>query len=210
MTKIKLCGMKRMQDIEYVNKYLPEYAGFVFASGKRKVTADETITLRNGLASNVKAVGVFVNEDITCLIETCKKCTLDCIQLHGDEDNSYIEQLKDLRDSGIELWKAIRIQDEATVESLAMYNVDVFVLDAYTAGQYGGAGKTFDWRLARRAKKFGKIILAGGLNIENVSDAVNCVEPYCVDVSSGIESDGVKDGEKIRQFVQRVRSEENL
>lgn len=207
MTKVKICGLKRDEDIRYVNKYLPDYIGFVFAESKRRVTVEQAARLRSELDPRVKAVGIFVNEDMENVVETAAKCRLDCIQLHGDEDGQYVEKLKELlkfqRD--VEIWKAIRVKDEKSLVVLDEYEVDAFVLDTFVEGAYGGVGKVFDWKLAKLAKAFGKIIVAGGLSVENVSDAVELVMPFGVDVSSNVETDGVKDEVKIKCFIEKVR-----
>lgn len=209
MTKIKICGIKRIEDVQYVNKYLPDYIGFVFAQSKRRVTVNQVVILRNELDSRIKTVGVFVNEDIDKLIETVTKCKLNCIQLHGDENGEYIEKLKySLNLHGakeVEIWKAIRVKDESSILLLESFKVEAFVLDTFVEGAYGGVGKVFDWNLAKLAKAYGKIIVAGGLSIDNVSDAVESVRPYGVDVSSNVETDGYKDESKIRCFIEKVR-----
>lgn len=204
MTKIKICGLKRIEDVQYVNKYLPDYIGFVFAESKRKVTMEQAAELREGLDSRIKAVGVFVNESLDKVVEITDKCRLDAIQLHGDEDGLYVEKLKGSIKS-VEIWKAIRVKDESSLLLLDEYKVDAFVLDAFVEGVYGGVGKVFDWKLAKLAKEYGRIIVAGGLSVDNVSDAVDLVMPYGVDVSSNVETDGVKDELKIQGFIEKVR-----
>lgn len=209
MTKIKICGLKRIEDIQYVNKYLPDYIGFVFAQSKRRVTLEQVMKLRNDLDLRIKTVGVFVNEDIDKVIEIGMKCRLDCLQLHGDEDETYVENLKDLLNAhsvnDVEIWKAIRVKDESSIALLKSFKVDAFVLDTYVEGVYGGVGKVFDWSLAKLAKAYGKIFVAGGLNIENVRVVVEDVSPYGVDVSGGVETDGCKDESKICSFVEKVK-----
>ncbi len=209
MTKIKICGLKRIEDIQYVNKYLPDYIGFVFAQSKRRVTLEQVMKLKNDLDLRIKTVGVFVNEDMDKVIEISKKCQLDCLQLHGDEDETYVENLKDLLNahsvSAVEIWKAIRVKDESSIALLKSYKVDAFVLDTFVEGAYGGVGKVFDWSLAKLAKLYGKIFVAGGLNIENVRAVVEDVSPYGVDVSGGVETDGCKDQSKICSFVEKVK-----
>lgn len=209
MTKIKICGLKRIEDIQYVNKYLPDYIGFVFAESKRRVTVEQVMKLRNELDIRIKTVGVFVNEDIDKVIEISKKCRLNCLQLHGDEDETYVENLKNLLNShlvkDVEIWKAIRVKDESSIAMLNSYRVDAFVLDTFVEGAYGGVGKVFDWSLAKLAKPYGKIFVAGGLNIENVRAVVEAVSPYGVDVSGGVETDGCKDESKICSFVEKVK-----
>lgn len=203
---VKICGLRRTQDVEYVNKYLPDYVGFVFADSKRKVTDKEAKYLINDLNENIKTVGVFVNEDLEKVCKTAKLCALDVVQIHGDEEPSYICALKKCLDPTVDIWKAIRVKDSESIKKMGQYNVEAFVLDAYTKGSYGGAGKTFDWDVASDAKNYGKIILAGGITIQNVSMAIKHVAPWALDVSSGVESDdGFKDGDKIEIFIDKCR-----
>ncbi|MFZ5987170.1 MAG: phosphoribosylanthranilate isomerase [Bacillota bacterium] len=210
MTGVKICGLRRKEDIEYVNCYLPHYIGLVFAKSKRQVSKELAADLRAELASDIKAVGVFVNEDALEVAEITRYCGLDCIQLHGDESPEYIESLKEALHGEnikrVEIWKAVRVRDEESVKSMSLYDVDAFLLDTYVEGSFGGAGKTFDWELACLAKKYGKIILAGGLDTGNVSGAVGMVRPFAVDVSSGVETDGFKDEVKISSFIKEVKS----
>lgn len=210
MTKIKICGIKRIEDIHYVNKCLPDYIGFVFAESKRRVSVEQVRKLKKDLDTRIKTVGVFVNEDIEKTVEISTACGLDCIQLHGDEDPQYLNTLRNSLNSnpsgnGVEIWKAVRVKDESSILLLKLYKVEAFVLDAFVEGSYGGAGKLFDWNLANLAKTYGKIFLAGGLNVDNVSNAVESVSPHGVDVSSGVETDGRKDESKIQCFMNKVR-----
>lgn len=214
MTNIKICGLKRIEDIQYVNKYLPQYIGFVFAQSKRRVSLDQAKSLKKDLDPRIKTVGVFVNESIEKIIEILNECRLDCIQLHGDENPQYIDKLRNSLNqhqagSGAEIWKAVRVKDESSILMLDSYKVDAFVLDAFVEGSYGGAGKVFDWNLANLAKAYGKIFVAGGLNVENVSNAIQAVRPYGVDVSSGVETNDCKDESKIRCFMDKVREVDN-
>ena len=210
MTGIKICGLKRKEDIEYVNKYMPEYIGFVFAKSRRQVEIEQAKELRSLLKQEIKTVGVFVNESMEKVVETAILCSLDFIQLHGDETPEYICTLKEALESKnyakIKIWKAVRVKDEESLKNLHAYNVDTFLLDTFVEGSYGGAGKTFDWNLAALAKNYGKIVLAGGLTIENVSNAIKAAEPFAVDISSGVESEGIKDETKIRDFINMVRN----
>ena len=212
MAKVKICGISRIEDIGYVNQCLPEYVGFVFAESRRKVSLDMARTLRSGLNSRIKTVGVFVNEQPEAILEIVRGCRLGIVQLHGDESPEYIEDLKaSLRLSfkyPVEVWKAIRVRNMDAIKSISNYNADAYLLDTYVENSYGGAGKIFDWNLAAEAGKKNKIILAGGLDIKNVREAVRVVQPYAVDVSSGIETEGFKDGNKVRNFVCVARSYE--
>ncbi|KNY25283.1 phosphoribosylanthranilate isomerase [Pseudobacteroides cellulosolvens] len=211
MSKIKICGIRREDDIIYVNKYLPEFIGFIFAPSKRRISFGEAADLAKNLDPSIKKVGVFVNESCENIDEAINKCDLDVVQIHGDEDPCYFEKLKNKtlslsKDKRVEVWKALRVKDEMSLLEMGNYKVDGFVLDTFIEGSYGGAGKTFDWTLAVNAKKYGKIILAGGLTSENLIDAINIVNPMVFDVSSGVETDGYKDEKKICDFIRIARS----
>ncbi|NLZ49454.1 MAG: phosphoribosylanthranilate isomerase [Clostridiales bacterium] len=201
MIKVKICGLTRALDIEYVNEFKPDYAGFVFADSKRRVSADQALELAKNLSNDIKIVGVFVNEDINTVREIAEKVKLDILQFHGDEDINYINSFKDY-----EVWKAISIKSEEDLLNLNGYSDVRFLLDSKIEGLRGGSGKTFDWNILKDFDLQNKIILAGGLNCENILDALRIVKPYGVDVSSGVESEGVKDYKKIKEFIGKVRS----
>ncbi len=215
MAKVKICGISRKEDIASVNKYIPEYAGFVFAPSRRRVLPSQAAAITAGLDKRIKKVGVFVNGEIDEVVFNAGLCRLDVVQIHGDEPIYYFERLKEKLDSisgieglngKIEIWKAVRVKDDTSLEGLADFDADAFVLDAYTEGSYGGAGKTFNWDLAVKAKKYGKIILAGGLKPDNALSARDYVQPYALDVSTGVETGGYKDDSKIRDFICIARS----
>ncbi len=211
MSKIKICGIRRMEDILYANKYLPEFIGFVFAPSKRRISYEAAADLVKNIDPSIKKVGVFVNESCENISEAIIKCDLDVVQIHGDEDPCYCEKLKDnilnlFKDKRVEIWKAFRVKDEMSLLEMKSYKVDGFVLDTFIEDSYGGGGKTFNWALAVNAKKCGKIILAGGLTSENLIDAIHMVNPMVLDVSSGVETDGYKDEKKICDFIRIARS----
>ncbi|MCX7921279.1 MAG: phosphoribosylanthranilate isomerase [Clostridia bacterium] len=221
MAKIKICGIRRQEDVTYVNRVLPEYIGFVFAKSKRQVTPECAEQLGAALDGRIQAVGVFVNEDIKAVVDIACKCRLNAVQIHGDETPEYISVLRKELDllqlnidkanrypveGSIQIWKAVRVKDISSITAMKDYKVDAFVLDTFVEGHYGGAGITFDWRLVKEAQQYGSIILAGGLNQRNVQKAVDEVAPLAVDISSGVESDGFKDEKKIRDFICAVRS----
>lgn len=210
MAKVKICGIKRMEDTGFVNSCMPEYAGFVFAPGKRQVSQEQAKVLCTMLKAEIKTVGVFVNEDIGKIVAAVVLCGLDAVQIHGDECCDYVSVLRKeldlIKDGKVEIWKAIRVKDRDSLKSMGDYIADVFLLDTFVAGSFGGSGASFDWKLAKEAKKYGKVFLAGGLNMQNVTSAIRVAQPFGVDVSSGVETDGVKDERKIREFVCRVRS----
>ena len=206
MTGIKICGLKRLIDVEYVNKYLPDYVGFVFAESQRKVEPTYAALMSEHLKPGIKKVGVFVNADISAVENTVKLCGLDVIQLSGDEDVEYVKELARKAGRYFEIWKSIRVKDRDSLNAADKYPVDAYLLDACAKGSYGGSGISFDWNVATGAAESRKIILAGGLNPENVKKAVEIVKPFAVDVSSGVETGGFKDEAKIRDFIQAVRS----
>lgn len=210
MAGIKICGITNEKEIEILNRYLPDYAGFVFAKSKRQLTTDVAGRLAGKLAGSVRKVGVFVNAVQEDLLEAVAAAGLHAIQLHGDETSEDIERLRCKLDSYIEIWKAIRVKDAGSLNKLGGYGADRYLLDAYIEGSYGGAGKSFDWKYAEAAGTRGCIILAGGLNPENVAAAVMAVNPFAVDVSSGVESGGSKDEAKIRDFMNAVREVEAI
>lgn len=211
--EIKICGLRREIDIRIVNEYLPEYAGFVFAEGKRKIQPYYAEALIEDLDSRIKSVGVFVNEKADAITDIVCKCKLGVVQLHGDETQEEIELLRAsfFRRNvyGIEIWKAIRVHCKTSLDKLSGYNVDAFVLDGFSNNAYGGTGKNFDWNIAEGLGCHSRIGLAGGLHAGNVLSAAGVVKPFMVDTSSGVETDGWKDRQKIEAFISAVRSLKN-
>lgn len=199
MSKVKICGLKRIEDINYVNEAMPDYIGFIFAKSKRYIDINEALNLRTNLNNGIKVIGVFVNEDINKIKEICDKGIIDIIQLHGDEDNNYIMRLKSIVQNKI--IKAIRVKKK--IEDFN-YLSDYYLFDTYTDGEYGGTGKSFNWELLSRYNK--EAFLAGGLNEGNIISAIKLVKPYCVDISSGVEVNGKKNREKIINIINLVRS----
>ena len=196
MKKIKICGLKRREDIEYVNKYQPDYIGFVFAGKKRKLTYDQVVDLKKYLTSSIQVVGVFVNEDISFVEKLVKEHVIDLVQLHGQEDEKYIQALKEKVD--VSIIKAIQIKNEDSFNE--HYDVDYYLYDHGT----GGTGESFDWSMLKEVDK--PVFLAGGINLLNIDDALK-KNVYALDVSSGVETDGFKDEKKIKKIVRRVRNE---
>lgn len=202
MSKIKICGLKRPCDIEYVNEALPDYIGFIFASTKRYISPESAKNLKARLKSQIKAVGVFVNEDIDTVCGIANSGTIDLIQLHGDEDEEYISAVKKRTDK--QIIKAVRVRTLEQIINAEKLPCDYLLLDTYRKGQYGGIGESFNWELIPKLSK--PFFLAGGLNQDNIIRAVREVQPYCLDISSGVEENGVKNREKIIETVKLVRS----
>lgn len=205
MTAVKICGLRRTEDIEMVNRYLPEYAGFVFAPSKRQVSREEAAALREKMDDRIQAVGVFVNAGIGEIAEIYREGTIQLIQLHGEEDEGYIQRLRE-EVPDAQIVKAVRVKSQEQIRQADGLPCAYLLLDSYTAGQYGGSGKGFDKRLIPETKK--PYFLAGGLDEENVGKNIRRCRPYAVDVSSAVETDGYKDEEKIRRFIEAVRKVE--
>ena len=214
-TKIKICGLKRKKDIDIVNKYRPDYIGFVFAGSKRKVTKEQATELRKMLNSDILAVGVFVNEGIDKIVDLVEDKVIDLIQLHGDEDKEYIIKLREAlstKQIDAKIIKAIRVKSGDKKRcfknnSKLITQIDYILFDTYSSKEYGGTGQAFDWNILKDIKQ--PFFLAGGLNSENVNDAIKTCNPYVVDVSSAVETDGYKDEEKIKEFITKIKVKEN-
>ena len=198
MAKIKICGLKRLDDIEIVNKYKPDYIGFVFADSKRKVSSDLAFKMKKNLDSSIKSVGVFVDEDIDVIIKLYDEGIIDIAQLHGLENEEYIKKLKQKSNYKLEIINAIEMSDEKDLLGYENSLADYLLLDS---GK--GSGKTFDWRLIRKDLKK-EFFLAGGLNSKNISKAIEEFNPYAVDLSSSVETDGYKDELKIKEVMEEV------
>ena len=204
MTKIKICGIRRPEDIAMVNKYKPDYVGFVFfEKSHRNLSVDEAMYLSSILDEDITPVGVFVNENPKKIIELFKSNTIKLAQLHGDEDEKYIKSLKENSfievDKELKVIKALEIRDNEDIVKWESSDADYLLLDS---GK--GSGRTFKWSLIQNVNK--PFFLAGGLDSANVADAINIINPFAVDVSSGTETDKVKDEEKIKNFIDNVRS----
>lgn len=204
MTRIKICGMRRVDDILYVNKYRPDYAGFILSEGfKRTVDIDTFYDLELLLNKEIKRVGVFVNEPIENILK-CFAQKLDVIQLHGEENAEYISKLRENCDC--EIWKAVRVKyvdDIAKADALPVHKL---LIDSFSAGSYGGTGKRVDLDVFSNVSISKPFFLAGGLNEDNICYAMEKVQPYGVDFSSSVETDGFKDENKIKRIVETIRN----
>lgn len=203
--KVKICGLRRSQDVEYVNELLPDFAGFVFAKSKRQVTAAQAAQLKAQLAPSIKAVGVFVNAELDFIAQLAAAGTIDSIQLHGDEDADYCRRLKQL--VSLPVIRAVRVKDAAAVAAADAYPCDYLLFDTYTPGQYGGTGQRFDATLLDACGVTRPYFIAGGLDAECVADVIKNTKAFAVDVSGGVETDGFKDKNKIAAFIAQVRGD---
>ncbi len=205
MTKIKLCGLFRPCDIDIANQLKPDYIGFVFApKSKRYLSAQTASQLKKQLHPSIKAVGVFVEEMPSVIAELLNCDIIDLAQLHGKNASSTILQLRTLTEKP--LIQAFQIETEEEIQAANLSPADYILLDS----KFSGSGTVFDWNLLSKITR--PYFLAGGLTAQNVSDAVKMFHPYAVDVSSGIETDGYKDKNKMTAFVQavKIRKEDKL
>ncbi|MCC8127341.1 MAG: phosphoribosylanthranilate isomerase [Clostridiales bacterium] len=202
MTKIKVCGLRRKEDIEAVNAYQPDYIGFVFAKSKRQVSVSEAEKLSCLLRPSICPVGVFVNAPVETVCEIVQRGIIRVIQLHGQENERYVRELRERLADPV-IIKALRMETGYEPESWKQSEVDYLLLDAGA----GGTGRTFDHDLLKESGEITKPwFLAGGMCPENAADAIRRLHPYAIDVSSGVETDGWKDADKIRRMIEAVRN----
>ncbi len=201
--KLKLCGLRFPEDIAMVNEYDPDYAGFVFAGTKRRVTPEAAAELGARLNSGVKKVGVFVNEPPEALAAAAKAAALDAVQLHGDETEEYIQAVRGL--FGGEIWKAVRVRCSMDVKEAQKLSADMLLFDSFVQGEYGGSGKRADLSAILSADPKKPFFLAGGLNAQNIEEILTAVRPYGLDISSGFETDGKKDRLKLKALMNALK-----
>ena len=209
--KVKMCGISKVETIPAIVDAKPDYMGLVFAPSKRQVTVEQAKTLVEELhkqyavrynSETIKTVGVFVNETVENLLKIAEEVKLDVIQLHGDEDESFIQILKE--QSNVEVWKAVQVRSAADAEKWIDSSADMLLFDAYHKDERGGTGEVFDWSCLDEFER--PFMLAGGIDSTNVARAIRTVRPYGLDISSGIETNGVKDNEKMKAFTNIVRT----
>ena len=207
MSKIKICGLKSENDIKIVNKYGPDYVGFILAPSKRQVNYEVAKKLKALLNPSILAVGVFVNESLEVIGQYAEDKVIDVVQLHGDESLEMIKELK--QQVSIPVIKAMRIKDEKQLKHLLPFiqevTADYLLFDTYQEGLYGGSGKSFDWKLLEVVKR--SYFLAGGIGLHNIEEACKW-KPFAIDVSSGVETNGVKDAIKVSELIQKYRAYE--
>lgn len=199
MSKVKICGLRRKEDIAYVNAYHPDYAGFILSKPFRRYVSTEALfEMKNDLDPDIAAVGVFVDESAEYIMHYLKHGLIDIVQLHGSEPDDLILTLKKEYPE-VPVIRSFEVKSAETLDAANRCPADIVLLDS---GK--GSGRTFAWELLAHMKR--PYILAGGLNPENVEEAVRTLRPYGVDTSSGVETDGIKDETKIRDFIEKVRS----
>lgn len=196
MSKIKICGLSRKCDIDYVNELMPDYIGFVFAKSRRQIDRRKAEKLREMLNENIQTVGVFVNEDINKVAYMANNSIIDIIQLHGSEDETYVKSLRYKTDAKI--IKAFKINSYEDIKMANESDAEYILLD----NGNGGTGESFDWGYVDNIGR--PYFLAGGINESNLGAALR-LQPYAIDLSSGIETDGFKDYNKIKNVIRTVR-----
>ncbi|MFS0783831.1 phosphoribosylanthranilate isomerase [Bacillus sp. 1P06AnD] len=198
--KVKICGIQHLMHAEAAVQAGADALGFVFASSKRQISMEKAKELIAVLPGHVEKVGVFVNESKEAMEKTADYCGLTMLQLHGDESDGLCRSLS------LPVIKAIGMDREEDVTTALTYSSPFILADSPKGTYYGGNGRTFDWTLASRLCATGqKVILAGGLTAVNVREAISAVKPYMVDVSSGVETDGRKDVQKIKAFINYAK-----
>ncbi|MGN1411323.1 MAG: phosphoribosylanthranilate isomerase [Oscillospiraceae bacterium] len=204
MAKVKICGLSRVEDIQYCNELKPDYIGFIlgFPKSKRNITFDKAKELKSHLDSSIKCVGVFVNADIDFISKFCDENIIDLVQLHGSEGINYILDLKSKVNKPIT--KAVRVQSVEEILKADSLPCDYLLLDTYVSNIVGGSGKTFDWSIIPQINK--PFFLAGGLTSDNVSKAIDMCNPFAVDVSSSVEDGNYKSYNKVKEFISKVRN----
>lgn len=201
MTRVKLCGLTRPADIALANRYQPDYVGFVFAHSRRQVTPLQALCLRKALDRRIAAVGVFVNEAVERVASIVQSGAIDLVQLHGDENAAYVARLHTLVQCPV--IRAVAVRSAEDIRAAQTFPSDYLLLDTYHAATRGGSGIAWDYRMLDAGSR--PFFLAGGLNAETVADAIRQVRPFAVDLSSGAEVNGVKNEEKIREIMRKVR-----
>ena len=208
MVKIKICGLRRLEDIEIVNKYKPDFIGFVFAKSKRQISLEEAKLLKEKLDKEIKVVGVFVNESATNIKRYIDAKVIDYVQLHGNEGRELISELKTYN---IPIIKAISVREKSQLieelSSLEDLHIDYYLFDTYNSNAYGGSGLRFDWKLLEGIVSNLKVpyFLAGGIGASNIMEALEQA-PFAIDLSSKLETNGFKDQSKIREVIKIVKN----
>lgn len=203
--KIKICGLTRDCDIDYINEAQPDYIGFVFAPARREISEKEAQRLRGRIAEGIQAVGVFVDAPIEWVVKLKQEGVIDIAQLHGSETVEYVKRLKEQTDCCmIKAMHPERGSDKSLYEQYEKAGIDYFLFDSHSRIQVGGTGQIFDWNKIPQVSR--PWFLAGGLHVGNVESAIVQLRPYALDISSGVETDGFKDREKILEIIRRIRN----
>lgn len=205
MSKIKICGLTRPEDIAAVNEAEPDFIGFVFAKkSRRQISLEQAAALKQQLVPKIRAVGVFVDEPLECIVRAAERGIIDAVQLHGTEDEAYIGALR--QRMRLPIAKAYPARDTFDIGKANRSAADIILLDTCRKGSFGGSGEVFPWDLLSGVRR--PFFLAGGIGLTNLSNAL-ATGAYGIDISSGAEgADGMKDAEAIKQIVAQVRAAE--
>lgn len=204
--KLKFCGIRHLEDVIYCNVLQPDYMGMILSPGfQRSVTLADAAAMVKEKSSTIASVGVFVNASEKTIVRTLRSVPLDAIQLHGTENAEMIARIREM--TSLPVWKAVRVQNERDIQDAEQLGADQLVLEGFVPGQVGGTGKTANWDLIAAAPPQMPFLLAGGLKPENLCTALQKVHPTGIDLASGIETNGVKDYEKMKEIVKIVRGE---
>lgn len=206
-TKVKICGLRRLEDVDYVNRWRPDYIGFILADGfRRTISPEQAQRLATHLHSDIRRVGVFVNQPVEFVSEMLDRGIIQLVQLHGEEDDAFVhallERCRQLH-CQTEIIRAVKVKTAADIIQAKQYSCDYLLFDAWSVKGAGGNGETFDWSLLQDIGR--PYFLAGGLGPENVGECIRQLHPYAVDASSSLETDGYKDAEKVERFMRAVR-----
>lgn len=204
--EIKICGITSLEEIKYVNKLKPEYIGFVFTKSKREISKEKAKILNKLLDKEIKLVGVFRDNSLSEIKNIVEEVKLDIIQIHGYEDENFIEELRKSIGEEIKIWKGISIESEEDLKKNIYLKVDNFILD----GGNPGSGESFNWDIIKKNNMELKFFLAGGVNLSNIDEIIKNIKPYGIDVSSGVESldelgNRRKDFYKMKNLIEKVR-----
>lgn len=205
MSKIKICGMQTARDIDITNELMPDFVGFIMGEEekfRRQIPPDKAYSFRERLNPLVKSVGVFVNEPIDFVADMCNNDIIDLVQLHGQEDDDYILRLSNIVPTPV--IKAVHARTSQQIQQAQGLHCTYLLLDTAYKDKAGGGGKSFNWDIIpqRLEKPF---FLAGGINAHNIQQAIQSFAPYCIDLSSSVETDGFKDREKVKEVIEKVR-----
>ncbi len=197
---VKMCGIRREEDVEYANEVCPDYIGFIFADSPRRVSWEDAASFRKDLKKEIRCVGVFVNETPEKIAEIAARVPLDAVQLHGDETEEDIRQLRSLCDK--EIWKAARVRSKDDIQKVQTLPADRILLDSFSKEAYGGTGRTINLDILSESEITKPYFLAGGLNTGNLKGILEATHPEGIDISSGIETNGYKDLDKMKKIME--------
>lgn len=197
---VKMCGIRREEDVEYANEVCPDYIGFIFADSPRRVSWEDAASFRKDLKKEIRCVGVFVNETPEKIAEIAARVPLDAVQLHGDETEEDIRQLRSLCDK--EIWKAARVRSKDDIQKVQTLPADRILLDSFSKEAYGGTGRTINLDILSESEITKPYFLAGGLNTGNLKGILEAIHPEGIDISSGIETNGYKDLDKMKKIME--------